>query len=73
MSIIPAISLPARSTTLLAARLAPEDDCRIVLIAVVALGRVNLDFNEFIVNFSGHGVILFRDNGLHYDAFIMVR
>lgn len=73
MFIIPAIPLPARSTTLLAACLAPEDDCRVVLIAVVALGRVNLDFNEFIVNFSGHGVILFRGDSLYYDGFIMVR
>lgn len=64
MSIIPALSLPAGGTTLLTACLASEDDCRVMLIAVVALGCMNLDFNEFIMNFSGHGVVLFQKNGL---------
>lgn len=61
MLIIPTLSQPARGTTLLAACLASEDDCRIVLVAVVALGRVNLYFDEFIVDFSGHGVMLYRE------------
>lgn len=58
--IIPALSLPARGTTLLSTCLTSENDRRIVLVAVVALGCMNLDFHEFIVNVFRHGLILFK-------------
>lgn len=59
--IIPALSLPARRTTLLSTCLTSENDRGIVLVAVVALGCMDLDFHEFIVNVSGHDLISFKE------------